>query len=158
MVDYDSRNAVKAAMPIEVANSVIQQIFAVSLNLASCAHMVDGPVAKRLTTAIDDLDAIILGVRRAALEQLGQTTNTPVAVARREAVAADTTALSGRLGVVARWADELSRSATTDGADLIHLLDATHCVYRAVVTLASQPPSLRPNEPPSHNPDNEPPK
>jgi len=132
-------NRAAAAIPIEAANSVIQQIFAVSLTLASCPHMVNGPVAERLATAINDLDAIIAGLRKAAWEKVEQHTNTPADQGRRRAVTADTTALTYRLGVVARWTDQLSRSAASDGADLIHLLDATHSVYRAVVTLAGQP-------------------
>jgi hypothetical protein len=147
VADNDNPNAATAGVPIEAANSVIQQIFAVSLTLASSAHMIDGPAAKRLATASNDLDAIIAGLRKTALKQIAQPTNTPADAAKRPALSADRTVLTDRLGVVAHCADHLCRSATIDGADLIQLLDATHCIYRAVVSLASQPFSLRPNDP-----------
>jgi hypothetical protein len=139
MAENDNLNRATAAIPVEAANRVIEQVFIVGLTLASCVKWVDGPVANRLTTAINDLDAIITGLRKTAFEQVERETNAPADMARRQAFVVDTTALAGELGVVARWADQLSRSAHTDGTDLVRLLDATHTVYRTVVRLASQP-------------------
>jgi hypothetical protein len=135
MADNDEPSRTWPAISVETADWVIQRIFAVSLTLASCAQMSDEPIAERLATASNDLDAIVVGLRNAAFEQVGRPTNPPTVASDNAA----TCALTDRLGVVARWADELSRSPSTDGAGLIQLLEATHSIYRAVVTLASQP-------------------
>jgi diguanylate cyclase (GGDEF)-like protein/PAS domain S-box-containing protein len=49
---------------IERANLVIQQIFAVGLDLASCQTMVHGPAADRIASAIEALDTVIARVRQ----------------------------------------------------------------------------------------------
>jgi len=54
-------------LPIEVADTVIKQLFASGLGLVACADMVPGPAAHRLMRLIDDLDDIILDLRNAAL-------------------------------------------------------------------------------------------
>jgi hypothetical protein len=54
-------------LSIEVADNVIKQLFASGVGLAACADMVPGPAAHRLVRVIDDLDDIILDLRRAAL-------------------------------------------------------------------------------------------
>ena len=53
--------------PIEVADTVIKRLFASGVGLAACADVVPGPSAHRLVRLIDDLDDIILDLRRAAL-------------------------------------------------------------------------------------------
>jgi hypothetical protein len=54
-------------LPIDVADTVIKQLFASGLGLATCAAMVPRPAAHRLVTLIRDLDDIILDLRSAAL-------------------------------------------------------------------------------------------
>ncbi len=50
---------------VEVAQGLIQQAFAVSLNLAGCTKLVAGPAADRLREAIADLDRLIVDLRQA---------------------------------------------------------------------------------------------
>ena len=69
--------------PIETANSVIEEIFTVGLGLASCAQLANGPVAERLAAAVDDLDAIISRVRKAAFRQLSAHDRDPSPLQRR---------------------------------------------------------------------------
>jgi hypothetical protein len=58
-------------LPVEpvqsLADMVVYRVFAVGLVLQSAAGLADGPAARRLTQAVDELDDIIRAVRSAAL-------------------------------------------------------------------------------------------
>ena len=59
---------VEPTTPPEVV-AVIHELYAVSLGLASCLSLVDGPVGRRVSDAIDRLDLVIRRLRAAVVEE-----------------------------------------------------------------------------------------
>ena len=124
-----------AGITIEAANTVIQEIFAVGLTLASCASAVKGPTAERLVAAVDHLDAIIAGVRSAAFGKLVASGDTPTALTDAHAGETSIDELVDRLSAVARRLTELSGTASADSWEMIPLLDAGHSLHRSLINL-----------------------
>lgn len=70
--ETEERHPHPAATPLQtLADMVVHRVFGVGLVLQSAAGLAEGPVAERLTRAVDELDAIIQDVRSAALRQPG---------------------------------------------------------------------------------------
>jgi hypothetical protein len=59
------------ADPTVSADSVIRQLFAISITLASCAKTTDMLVASRVMQAIDGLDRVISDLRSAIIDEVG---------------------------------------------------------------------------------------
>lgn len=71
--DRVQRQRCPSATPLaELADTLVHRIFGVGLVLQSAASLADGPVAERLTRAVDELDAIIREVRSAAFREASQ--------------------------------------------------------------------------------------
>ena len=128
-----------AGITIEVANTVIQEIFAVGLTLASCASTVEGPTAQRLVSAIDQLDAIIAGVRKAAFGEFVASGDTPTALTDAHKGETNLDEIIDQLSGLARSLTELSGAASADSSEMIPLLDAGHSLYRSLIDLTALP-------------------
>ena len=126
-------------MPIKTVNAVIQEIFAVGLTLASCAKMATGPTADRLATAIDRLDAIIADLRKAAFRVCNERDGDPVAVAGGHVGETALDEIIGRLTAVGGTISNQAVTAAAGGCSSIHLLDAGHSLYRALIDLTAEP-------------------
>jgi diguanylate cyclase (GGDEF)-like protein len=128
-----------AGITTEVANTVIQEIFAVGLTLASFASTVKGPTAERLVVAVDHLDAIISRVRRAAFGEFVTSGDTPAALT--DAPAGETTMdeIIDLLSALARRLTDLSGAISADSEGMIPLLDAGHSLYRSIMSLTAEP-------------------
>jgi len=61
------------------AESIVRQLFAVSITLASCAKTTDKYVASRVMEAIDELDHVISDLRTAIFARTWTPEPTPVA-------------------------------------------------------------------------------
>jgi len=99
---------------MEAANTAIQQAFAVGLTLASCAQMVNGPAAERPAAALDALDAIIAGLRSAALGQFSAGVEAAAALIDGQAGETNIDQIIDRLLAVA---GDISDSCAAPSAD-----------------------------------------
>ncbi len=126
-------------LSVEAANTVIQQIFAVGLDLASCAQMVNGVAAERLAAAVDDLDAIIVGVRNTAFHRLSAGVGTGVALSNGHGLETGIDEIIHQLLPLACRVIDLAGVPHADGAAAIHFLGAGHSLYRALIELAAEP-------------------
>lgn len=127
--------AVPTEIGIDAANMLIQQLLSVGLTLASCAQMVTGPAAERLAAAVDDVDAIIAGLRNAAVRELA-------ARGAEQAILTDgeigIEEIVNQLAPLARNVTGLCEAAKTDKPAAIPLLDAGHSLYRALTELTAE--------------------
>jgi AMP-activated protein kinase-like protein len=133
-----------AELTIESLDGVIQKIFGVGLTLSACINLVGSTGTERLAVAIDELDAVIAGLRRTVFDcvrVVARTGGVEVAsmVPDRPEEIEPAATLAGLIAT-------LKTSAPSDDADPLELLDATHCLYRALVTLTAEPvPVTRPH-------------
>ena len=120
------------------ANSVIQELFAVGFDLASCAEMVDGPAAARVGKAVHDIDTVIAHIRSAVFAQLREgdgTLDSPIPSSKD-----GVDELIDQISTVAGRVGELAQTVPVEGPATLHLLDAMHTLHRARIDLASELP------------------
>jgi hypothetical protein len=98
----------------------VSRVFAISLILASTKESLgDHPASRRLSEAIDLMDALIRDLRGAAFsERMDQTTETELSDSLRHVI-------------------ELAETAQTKGPPTAELLDLVHCMQRAALQLDS---------------------
>jgi hypothetical protein len=68
----------RPAAPDASADSIIRQLFAISMTLASCAKTTDQHAASRVMEAIDGLDQVMSDLRGAVFDTSGAAGPTPV--------------------------------------------------------------------------------
>ena len=62
---------------LDAADLLVRDLFDVTLELAACASVSEGPTATRISTAIGRLDDVIRDLRRAALPRNERSGTTP---------------------------------------------------------------------------------
>lgn len=67
-VTTEGADRAPAGLGVEVAERVVQDLFAVGLDLAVCRAAVDGPVRDRLDAAAADVDRIVRDLRLAVFD------------------------------------------------------------------------------------------
>ncbi|HUE59044.1 MAG TPA: GGDEF domain-containing protein, partial [Acidimicrobiales bacterium] len=133
-----------ATASINAVNAGVQELLAVGTTLTSCAIMVEGPLGERLATAIGDLDRVITDLRYAAFELVPRAVQVPLTRAGGQLPASDLPTIMTDLDRLAAHTDRLAESAVADLADSAQLLDASHSIHRAIVSLKTHPQPIGP--------------
>jgi len=130
-------------LPVESLDGVIQKIFGVGLALSACINQVGSTGAERLAMAIDELDALIAALRWSAFDCV--RVGVPPGGVAVASVVPDRPEVTEPAATLAGLIATLKTSAPIHDADPLELLDATHSLYRALVTLTAEPlPVTRP--------------
>ena len=101
--------------------------------------MLTGPAAERLAAALDGLDAIIAGVRRAALDQFSAGIEAGAGVIDGPAGETSADQILGRLLALAGDISDSCAASSADRRAAIQVLDARHSLYRALIDLTAEP-------------------
>lgn len=124
---------------------VFQTLFGVGLTLAGCMTMVEPSVADRLALAVEEMDKVMAHLRAAAFRQafptITATDDDPDGFSTADE---ETRLMLNLLNRAARTASHLVEEAVAERTDASDLIEAAHCIYRALIILTSQAtPALR---------------
>lgn len=131
---------------MKTANTVIQELFSVGLDLSACAEMVPGRADDRLAKAVDRLDAVIAHIRTAIFDHL-PALDTSGSYPLGDGTEGGIRELVEELGSLAGRIDALAQSALVRHTGIVGFLDAAHYLHRARISLAAD------LDPPAHSQD-----
>jgi hypothetical protein len=120
----------------DLANDLINRLFAVSLTLASTVHLSEGSsAADRIGEAVDQLDGIIRAVRGAIFER-----HLRAATSRHSSAGGGAIGVKGVVEQLGIWAHHITDNADStapNGSGARYLLDAAQSIDRARIALVS---------------------
>lgn len=117
------------SISLELADDLIRQVFAVSLNLASCMRLASEVSAERISRSLDGLDRIIQVLRQAALGAENWRPST------RDSSPSEPEDLVDQLDFLADRITHVARADAADAESSRYLLDAVRSVRRARLSL-----------------------